>query len=105
MKRTKNKEFTHIGKIVEELMNAYRREADADIGKISSIWKEAVGSPIAQNACPAACKGRLLLVHVTSSPWLHQLRFLKPELLHKINAALGHGYVTDIKFKIGSLQA
>ena len=105
MKRTKNNEFTHIGKIVEGLMNAYRREADADIGKIFSIWEQAVGSPIAENASPAACKGRLLLVHVTSSPWLHQLRFLKPELIQKINAALGHAHVTDIKFKIGPLQA
>jgi predicted nucleic acid-binding Zn ribbon protein len=62
-----------------------------------------VGPPIADNAQPFAVKGSLLLVHVSSSVWMHQLRFLKTELLEKLNQGLGNQRIADIKFKIGPL--
>jgi predicted nucleic acid-binding Zn ribbon protein len=58
---------------------------------------------IAQNARPAAFKGRILLVHVTSSTWVHQLQFLKVEMIDKLNDALGKALIDDLKFKIGTV--
>ena len=52
---------------------------------------------------PVAFKGKLLLVHANSSPWLHHLQFLKKEIIVKVNQALGRELVGDIKFKIGKL--
>ncbi|KKK55968.1 hypothetical protein LCGC14_3069230, partial [marine sediment metagenome] len=40
---------------------------------------------------------------VNSSTWIQQLRFLKKDLIAKINDALGKEMVSEIKFKIGSL--
>jgi len=40
-------------------------------------------------------------VHVSSSAWLHQLQFLKAELLNKLNDNLKNERIEDIKFKIG----
>ena len=74
------------------------------LSRVWPIWEEAVGSVIAQNARPAAFKGRILLVHVNSSPWLHQIRYLKAEIIAKVNTALGDSLVDDIKFKIGPLE-
>ena len=67
------------------------------------IWAPTVGPVLAENAQPAAFKGRLLLVHVSSSVWLHQLQFMKLELIEKVNAACGKKLVEDITFKIGPL--
>jgi len=103
MKRSKNKNFTHISKLIDGLIDSCRRDADTDMTKIFSIWEQVVGSTIAENASPAAFKGRLLIVHVTNSPWLHQLGFLKSDLIKKLNASLGHERVGEIKFKIGPL--
>jgi len=58
---------------------------------------------VAENTRPAAFKGKLLIVHVSSSTWTHQLQFLKQDILRNVNAALGKDLVADIKFKIGPL--
>ena len=60
------------------------------------------GHVIAENAKPAAFKGRVLLVHVNSSPWIHQLQFLKTDMINNINQHLGDQLVDEIKFKIGT---
>jgi predicted nucleic acid-binding Zn ribbon protein len=63
-----------------------------------------VGEVIAQNAKPAAFKGQILLVHVTSSSWIHQLQFLKKEMIERLNNSMGKPLIEDLKFKIGPLE-
>jgi predicted nucleic acid-binding Zn ribbon protein len=65
------------------------------------LWDRVVGAPIAGNAKPAAFKGRILLVHVTSSTWIHQLQFLRKDIIEQLNRALGKELIEEIKFKIG----
>jgi hypothetical protein len=43
-----------------------------------------------------------LLVYVTSSTWLHHLRFIKQDIVKRLNDDLGQPLVSDIKFKVGS---
>jgi predicted nucleic acid-binding Zn ribbon protein len=38
---------------------------------------------------------------VTSSTWVHQLQFLKEEMIDKLNEGLGKSLIDDLKFKIG----
>jgi predicted nucleic acid-binding Zn ribbon protein len=78
-----------------------RHDCDGDLAQVWSLWDTAVGDVIAKNARPEAFKGKLLLVHVNSSAWMHQLQFLKKDMINKINAAFGKELVQDIKFKIG----
>ncbi|UCF95302.1 MAG: DUF721 domain-containing protein [Desulfobacterales bacterium] len=101
--RTKQPGSTHIGRIIEGLLQKYRRESDQDLLQIWHLWDEVVGAPIARNAKPAAYKGKLLLVHVTNSVWIHQLQFLKNDIVHQLNAAAGQTLVEEIKFKIGAV--
>jgi predicted nucleic acid-binding Zn ribbon protein len=42
-------------------------------------------------------------VNVTSSTWMHQLQFLKKDIIKQINHALGKELVEEIKFKIGPI--
>jgi len=104
MKPKKQKaKFEHIGSILAEVLKTYRRESDADLVQVWQVWDRIVGDVIAQNAKPAAFKGKLLLVHVSSSTWIHQLQFLKQEMIAKLNNALGKTVIDDLKFKIGPL--
>ena len=70
--------------------------------EVWEVWQEAVGKPIADNAGPVAFKGDLLLVNVSSSTWLHHMRFLEKEIVAKINSAVGNDRVRAIMFKVGS---
>ena len=102
MKEDKSKEASHISEILAPLVERFRPEIKAGMLEVWRVWERAVGAEIARNARPAAFKGSLLLVHVTSSAWLHQMHFLKKDLLLRINTELGKALVTEIKFKIGS---
>jgi predicted nucleic acid-binding Zn ribbon protein len=103
-KRKNRKEFVHIGSIVNKVFRAARNDADADMIQVWNVWKGVVGSAVAENARPAAFKGNLLLVNVSSSPWLQQLQFLKGDIIIRLNQALKQELVTEIKFKIGPLE-
>jgi predicted nucleic acid-binding Zn ribbon protein len=96
--------FVHIGSVLRDVLKKSRLETDTSLIKVWDIWQEAVGDVIAANTRPAAFKGNLLIVNATSSSWLQQLRFLKPEILQKVNHVLGNVSVKDIKFKVGPVD-
>ncbi len=102
--RRNRKEFVHIGDIIDKAIKNYRIESDEGLSHVWSLWNDLVGEAIAKNAQPAAFKGKLLLVHVTSSTWMHQLQFMKEEIKAKVNNALGKNLIEEIKFKIGSVE-
>ena len=97
-------DFVHIGNILGKVLKSYRSEADFGLKAVWRFWDEVVGETIAQNARPAAFKGNLLIVHVSNSTWIHQLQFLKQDLISTLNTALGQPLLADIKFKIGPLK-
>jgi predicted nucleic acid-binding Zn ribbon protein len=104
MERKKRKaKFVHIGSLLDDVLKKYRHETNAELVQVWQVWDNIVGNVIAQNAKPAAFKGRILLVHVTSSTWIHQLQFLKKEMIAKLNDKLGKTLIEDLKFKIGPL--
>ena len=104
MKNSKNiEEFVHIGNIIGNVLKTCRNDFDENLSQVWGKWDEAVGDGIAKNARPEAFKGTLLLVNVTSSTWMHQLQFLKKDILKQINQALGKDLVKEIKFKIGPI--
>jgi len=106
LQRKKRKaKFVHIGSVIGDVLKKYRHQTDAELVRVWQVWDGIVGNVIAQNAKPAAFKGRILLVHVTSSSWIHQLQFLKKEMIAKLNDALGKTLIDDLKFKVGALGA
>ncbi len=100
-KRSQKKDFSHIGSIIGNVLKEYMPESAGELTRVWQIWDDAVGEIIAANAQPIAIKRDLLLVHATSSTWIHQLQFLKADIISKLNAALGKPMISEIKFKIG----
>jgi len=93
-----------LGTILQQAIEASRIDVDLDAYRLWQQWKDVVGPAIAENTRPEAIKGKLLLVHVSSAPWMHQLQFLKPELIEKLNETIGKEVVGDIRFKIGPMN-
>ena len=93
-----------LGGILKQAMKASNIEVDLQIYRLWEKWPDLAGPAIAQNARPEAIKGKLLLVNVSSAPWMQQLQYLKYELLEKLNGALGCKAVEDIRFKIGPVD-
>jgi predicted nucleic acid-binding Zn ribbon protein len=93
-----------LGTILQQAIEASKIDVDLDAYRLWQQWKDVVGPAIAENTRPEAIKGKLLLVHVSSAPWMHQLQFLKPELIEKLNETIGKEVVGDIRFKIGPMN-
>ena len=103
MKREKAKGFDSLSNILPKVIKTFRHCPDESLLQVWDWWDRIVGEKVSKNAQPSAFKGKLLLVEVSSSVWMHQLQFLKEDILRKINEQLGENLVEDIKFKIGSL--
>jgi predicted nucleic acid-binding Zn ribbon protein len=102
-KRRNNKAFTNLGDVLGKIMPQYRPATDQGLLRVWDLWEQAVGAEIAANACPAAVKGNMLLVHVSNSTWLHHLRFIEQDLTAKLNTVLGRDMIGKIRFKIGEV--
>lgn len=101
--RDKRSDFVHIRNVIDDVLKPYRSKPDFELKNVWDLWDEVVGKTIAQNARPAAFKGKLLIVHVSSSSWIHQLQFFKNDMIAKLNNALGKPLIAELKFKIGPL--
>lgn len=99
----KSKNFEHIGTILPKILSTCRPGRDTALSAVWHLWDDAVGEIIAANAQPAAFKKNLLLVHVSNPTWIHQLQFLKKDIIAKLNQSLGEKRIKDLKFKVGPL--
>ncbi|UCD31377.1 MAG: DUF721 domain-containing protein [Desulfobacterales bacterium] len=102
-RKKKNKSAEHIGSVIHNVLKTYRGAPDGNLARVWDLWDSTVGENIAANAQPEAFKGKILLVHVTSSVWMQHLQFLKEDIINKINEALGETFIEEIKFKIGQV--
>jgi predicted nucleic acid-binding Zn ribbon protein len=93
-----------LGNVLESALKSSNLQIDLSLHRLWRRWDNLVGPAIAKNARPAAIKGKLLLVNVSSAPWMQQLQYLKDDLVVKLNNAFDRQIVTDIRFKIGPVH-
>ena len=63
-------------------------------------WADVVGPRVAHHTRAVAFHEGVLQVEVESSPWMHELGFLKRDLVRKVNAHLGRRLVRDVRFRV-----
>jgi len=67
-------------------------------------WPEIAGDQVAAHTRPDQIRFKKLHLIVENSVWLHQLTFLKPTLIEKINAAAGGNLLSDIVMRVGEVR-
>lgn len=106
MNTPKNRpKLIHISDILKAALEKYRPAMDTDMTRIWDVWDAAVGHPVATNAKPYTFKDGTLIVHVSSSSWIHQLKFLEKQLIANINRHMDARVVSQIRFKIGNIHS
>ena len=63
-------------------------------------WQEVVGPRVARHTRAIAFRDGVLQVEVEGSAWMHELGFLKRDLVRKINGHLGSRLVRDVRFVV-----
>ncbi len=70
---------------------------------LRTAWNQAVGPIIAAQTSVDRCDRRTLFLKVSSPAWIHQLQFLKEELIGRLNRLLGEESVQNLYFSIGEV--
>ncbi len=65
------------------------------------VWNETVGAVFGRESCPSMLAGGVLQVSVSNSNWLHEMRFMKAQILERLHAMLPETPISDIRFKVG----
>jgi hypothetical protein len=60
---------------------------------------------MASNTWPDQIRYKKLYLLVHNSVWLHQLTFLKPTLIQKLNGAAGGELITEIVLRVGEIPS
>ena len=73
--------------------------------RILARWREMVGDTLADRTWPDGLERGTLWVRVKNSSWLHQLSFLRDDLVGQLNRELGDPpLVREIRFHVGPRQ-
>ena len=75
------------------------------LARVQGCWAEAVGDVVSSEAQPVSERDGTVSVACRSSVWAQELELLGPELVEKLNAALGDDVVTALRFKTGYPRA
>lgn len=80
---------------VEEL--ARRVAPQTLLADVQRLWPEVVGGAIAAEATPTAERAGTLTITCRSSVWAQELDLMAPELIGRLNAALGAELVVALR--------
>jgi len=79
-------------------------EPATTLARVQGCWADAVGDVVSTEAQPVSEHDGVVSVACRSSVWAQELELLGPELLEKVNAALGDAAVTRLRFKAGDTR-
>lgn len=69
-------------------------------GIIKGNWEQIVGKDLGRKTYVAGVKERVLYVNTENPVMLHQLSFMKENMLEEVNKFLGIDYIKDIMFRV-----
>jgi predicted nucleic acid-binding Zn ribbon protein len=67
------------------------------LADVQRVWPDAVGQMVAREATPAGERGGVLTVVCRSSVWAQELDLMGPELVGRLNEALGGARLTGLR--------
>jgi predicted nucleic acid-binding Zn ribbon protein len=74
------------------------------LARVQAVWPGVAGPVMAEEAAPASERGGEVAFACRSATWAHELELLAPDLLSRLNAALGDaasGPLTGLRFRPG----
>lgn len=96
--------FSIVRGVVEKVLKKYRLNGDLDAYRVFQLWGELVGDRISAHARPVRIDGYALLVEVDDPLWLTQLKYMKQDILGKIDVTIKPGALKEMRFYLKSTE-
>ena len=89
--------FVSLKQVLASVLKECKLTADIDAYKVFSFWEEIAGPAVASHCRPVRLDGEILYVEVDDPIWLSQLRYMKRDILQKIEKRTKPGVFKDLK--------
>lgn len=93
-----------LGDILPETLRKKSLHIPVRDRALVDTWNRAVGLQIAAKSQPDRLKDDILYVRVVNSVWMHELQFMKQDILAKLNGLPDAARVGQIRFFIGEVK-
>ena len=93
-----------VGKLVSEVLEDVGLGAASSAVKLLRIWDSAVGDTFAPHCRPDGIRHGVIYARVRDSGWMQRIQLEKPQILARIEAALGEPIARDLRFRVGELD-
>lgn len=102
-RRVLSKKPEQLGDILHKILKKLDVPHQRTDRRLADLWCRAVGDQIASRTIPESLKRGSLHVLVSSPTWLHQLQYLKEEILIKLHELSGNETIRRLFFSIGEI--
>lgn len=89
--------FVQLKRVLEAVLKESKLTSDLDAYKVFSLWEEIAGPTIAAHSRPVRLSGEILYVEIDDPIWLAQLKYMKRDILRKIDERIRPGIFKDLK--------
>jgi len=94
-----------LGEILPETLRKKSIHLPMKNRPLIDAWNRAVGPQIGAKAQPDRQRDDVLYVRVSTSVWMHELQFMKQDIIARLNELLGATAISQIRFFIGEVDA
>ena len=95
------RKFRSVGSVLPRVLKGLKLDKVLAAQPAVDLWPQIAGPKTDEHARAVEVDGKTLVIVVDGPAWSAQLRFLKPQLLKKIDARIGKGLITDLRFVLG----
>ena len=104
-RRRRKAEPVAAADVVARVLDGYHLTEPVRHARLALEWSRIVGSRIGARTQPGMVDNGILHLRVSNSSWLHQLSFLRTDIITAINSALGDPpLVNDLRLHLGSAR-
>lgn len=101
MRSTVQRTPVRLGEVLKAALARLPAGADLVDWALWKDWEQVVGAPLARHARPLRLRRGVLVVAVDDSLWMHELQYMKQDLVDRLNARLGRTVVRQIFLALG----
>jgi predicted nucleic acid-binding Zn ribbon protein len=101
----KYRKFRSVGSVLPRVLKGLKLDRVLAAQPAVDLWPQIAGPKTAEHTRAVEVDGKTLVVIVDGPAWMTQLRFLKPQLIKKIDGRVGKGLITDLRFVLGTGKA
>lgn len=95
-----------MARVLSRVLRQTGLEAEVRGWQAVQDWEELVGPRLARHTKAVGFREGTLRVEVEGSAWMHEMGFLKRDLIRRLNERLGDALVRDLRFMVarGGIQ-